>query len=100
MNYIDVKYCNKCHSETVVINSRDEDGYVRRRRKCVSCGHRYSTVEFLKEDFDKVMKSVRTIKEISDKINALSLSNKLEKIKGTENCKSFFTIEPSVISIW
>ena len=85
MNYIDVKYCNKCHSETVVINSRDEDGYVRRRRKCVSCGHRYSTVEFLKEDFDKVMKSVRTIKEISDKINALSLSNKLEEIKKYES---------------
>lgn len=85
MNYIDVKYCNKCHSETIVINSRDEDGYVRRRRKCVSCGHRYSTVEFLKEDFDKVMKSVRTIKEISDKINALSLSNKLEEIKKYES---------------
>lgn len=84
MNYIDVKYCNKCHSETVVINSRDEDGYVRRRRKCVSCGHRYSTVEFLKEDFDKVMKSVRTIREIADKMNTLSLSTELEKVKKYE----------------
>lgn len=84
MNYIDVKYCNKCHSETVVIDSRDEDGYVRRRRKCVSCGHRYSTVEFLKEDFDKVMKSVRTIREIVDKTNTLLLSTELANINKIE----------------
>lgn len=84
MNYIDVKYCNKCHSETVVIDSRDEDGYVLRRRKCVSCGHRYSTVEFLKEDFDKVMKSVRTIREIADKMNTLSLSTELANINKIE----------------
>lgn len=80
MNYIDAKYCNKCHSETIVINSRDDDGYVRRRRKCVNCGYRYSTVEFLKEDFDNVIKSARTIKEIAERFNALSSFNELDNI--------------------
>ena len=68
MNYADVKYCSKCHSDTIIIDSRDECGYVRRRRKCINCEYRYSTVEILKEDFDKMDKSVLLIKELAEKL--------------------------------
>lgn len=49
--------CPKCgDSEPMVIDSRQKPYGIRRRRECLVCGHRYSTVEisidrynFLKE---------------------------------------------------
>jgi transcriptional regulator NrdR family protein len=41
-------HCPKCQSDTEVIDSRQrDDGPYYRRRKCASCGHRFSTLEVL-----------------------------------------------------
>ena len=41
-------HCPKCdHATTDVIDSRPHSGgYIRRRRKCARCAHRFSTFEF------------------------------------------------------
>lgn len=67
-----IKRCEKCGGATAVINSRDEFGYVRRRRKCSSCGYRYSTVEIRKSDFDRVEKNVQTIKDMADDLHSFN----------------------------
>lgn len=66
MNHVDVKHCSKCHNPTIVIDSRDEFNHVRRRRECVNCGYRFSTIEILKAEFDKMNKSLKIIKESVD----------------------------------
>jgi len=45
--------CPKCEKETDVLDSRRMDGTVRRRRKCKSCQHRFSTEERLFEALKK-----------------------------------------------
>ena len=39
--------CFKCKSDTVVKDSRPKDGTIRRRRRCLKCGNRFSTIEVL-----------------------------------------------------
>ncbi len=42
--------CPKCgSSKNRVLNSRGQEQFVRRRRECFSCGHRFSTVEVLEK---------------------------------------------------
>jgi transcriptional repressor NrdR len=42
--------CQKCKKgRTVVIDSRTSGNSIRRRRKCLKCGYRFSTLEVLKE---------------------------------------------------
>lgn len=45
--------CPKCSEETNVTDSRPTGYGVRRRRKCVKCGHRISTVEICVTDDEK-----------------------------------------------
>lgn len=37
--------CEKCGGETRVVETRHTEGYVRRRRECLTCGERYTTIE-------------------------------------------------------
>ncbi len=39
--------CFKCKSDTIVKDSRPKDGSIRRRRRCLKCGNRFSTIEVL-----------------------------------------------------
>ena len=43
------KYCPKCGKETRVIDSRDAETGVRRRRVCDDCGYRFTTLEITLE---------------------------------------------------
>ena len=44
--------CPKCQSnQLIVIDSRAEKGGIRRRRKCQSCGARFSTFEQILEKY-------------------------------------------------
>lgn len=52
-------HCPKCGFEdSLVIDSRKanhetyQDGYIRRRRECNSCGYRFSTYEMSQKDYD------------------------------------------------
>ncbi|MHB1700472.1 MAG: NrdR family transcriptional regulator [Acidobacteriaceae bacterium] len=42
--------CPRCGAETKVINSRQMPLYVRRRRMCLECGHRFSTIEVSRDE--------------------------------------------------
>ncbi len=42
--------CKKCNSETYVIDTRSHNsGGIRRRRVCLKCGERFTTIENLRE---------------------------------------------------
>ena len=37
--------CPKCGADTIVVDSRRSDANIKRRRKCLRCGNRFSTME-------------------------------------------------------
>ena len=60
------------------------------------------TIKFISEPVDPTAPKELSPANLPTTITSAVLKricNKLEKINGTENCKSFFTIEPSVIFI-
>ena len=44
--------CPKCQGKSKVYNSRPHGDTIRRNRKCLECGHKYSTLEYLQEKPD------------------------------------------------
>jgi transcriptional regulator NrdR family protein len=46
--------CPKCHEKTAVLENRDRDLFIYRRRKCCGCGFRFSTQELIIERPAKV----------------------------------------------
>jgi transcriptional regulator NrdR family protein len=38
-------YCPACKGRSKVLDSRPHDDHLRRRRKCLECGHRWTTHE-------------------------------------------------------
>ena len=49
--------CPNCQSLNVfVLDSRPQEGMVRRRRECDSCGTRFSTVEIMADDHAPLVK--------------------------------------------
>lgn len=45
--------CPICgHEESSVADSRPSDGYIRRRRKCLKCGGRYTTREMVESNLE------------------------------------------------
>ena len=49
--------CPKCYGETHVVDSRPNEDSVRRRRECVECKHRFSTVE-IDADYYEALKPI------------------------------------------
>jgi len=41
--------CAKCHGESRVVDSRPSNTNTRRRRECLTCKHRWSTMEISSE---------------------------------------------------
>ena len=58
--------CKKCKGKTVVIDSRNSGDNIRRRRKCIKCGYRFSTFEDLKET-KKIPKEKPKVKKETEK---------------------------------
>jgi transcriptional regulator NrdR family protein len=46
--------CPMCSGESKVINSRPSEDSVYRRRECLECSHRFSTVEIDMELYDRM----------------------------------------------
>lgn len=61
----DTVVCDECGSGSAVINSRPH-GLVVRRRKCVRCGTRWTTIEIKDSDYQKMLKLVDVIRTIQD----------------------------------
>lgn len=50
--------CPKCFENTKVIDSRNENDSVMRRRECLACGCRFTTFELDKDLYEKLLRSV------------------------------------------
>lgn len=55
--------CPVCGGQLIVIDSRPSEDSIYRRRKCVECGHRFSTIEIdadlYAQEMDAVKKATR-----------------------------------------
>lgn len=59
------KICDKCQSNKVgVIDSRSNDEYIYRRRKCHLCGHTITTREVRIGDFEQMERQLIFAKEL------------------------------------
>ena len=51
--------CPKCSNDkTMIVDSRSNDDNAYRRRFCSECGHRFTTVEIKKDEYDKFKKAM------------------------------------------
>lgn len=50
--------CQKCGGVTRVVDTRPNREYIWRRRQCVACGHRFSSIE-VTADMAKVRQATR-----------------------------------------
>lgn len=48
--------CPKCYGKTRIIDSRTDDDSTERRRKCVECGYRFSTIEIDRDLYERMVK--------------------------------------------
>ena len=52
--------CPVCFSNQIhVVDSRNKGNFVCRRRECLTCGERFSTVEMLKDEFKTMEEEVK-----------------------------------------
>lgn len=49
--------CPKCNGKTKTIDSRADEDSVSRRRECLSCGYRFSTVEIDADLYERMAKT-------------------------------------------
>lgn len=58
--------CPICSRETIVLAKDGPD----RRRRCTSCGNRFTTVEKLKEDDRRQLEAIEAVKRAAEKLAA------------------------------
>jgi transcriptional regulator NrdR family protein len=59
-----MKNCPICQTPTKVVDARTrDDGFIRRRRACPSCGHRVTTIEIQHSDDPRFMEQLHWIME-------------------------------------
>lgn len=47
--------CPECGEKTKVLESKDNEDFVERRRECYSCGYRFNTIEVDKDLYERVV---------------------------------------------
>lgn len=67
-NIISNMKCPVCGDKTKTIDSRgcDERKKVRRRKMCLTCGHRFSTIEMPEEAYENAMSCLKIINIMKD----------------------------------
>lgn len=52
--------CPLCGKDTIVLDSRfkSDDNIIRRRRECLTCGHRFTTKEIMTSTYDPLYKTL------------------------------------------
>lgn len=50
-----------CYDSTVIDSRQNDDGLIRRRRKCLICGKRYSTLELSAIRYEKMVEFEETV---------------------------------------
>lgn len=56
--------CRICPGETIVLETRGSE----RRRHCTACGHRFTTVEVLKDERRRELAAVQVVKEAAERL--------------------------------
>lgn len=51
----------KCYDSAVLDSRQNDDGMIRRRRKCLNCGNRYSTLELSATRYEKMVEFEETV---------------------------------------
>lgn len=60
--------CPKCGGDGLVTDSRPSKKYIRRRRKCTSCDHRWTTVEIETDiEVGSIIDEIRAVRDVLDK---------------------------------
>ena len=61
---LDSIHCSECSGESAVIDSRpSKTGIIRRRRQCLNCGYRWTTMEINEIDFDLLDDAITNLAE-------------------------------------
>lgn len=48
--------CPKCYKKTKVIDSRSDEDSTERRRECLVCGYRFTTIEIDNDLYERMVK--------------------------------------------
>lgn len=73
--------CPKCSGKSEVSDSRPKDGTVRRRRKCLKCGHKYTSYEVDVSTLLLVRNQSKTVKHVLRELQKAARSaEKLAKV--------------------
>ena len=48
--------CPICGSKTQITDSRPDEDSVRRRRECLECAHRFTTIEIDRDLYERIIK--------------------------------------------
>ena len=64
--------CQKCNGDTCVLDSRPVDGASRRRRVCLECNNRFSTVEIMAEEKKKHDRLQRMLLRVLEELNSMT----------------------------
>jgi flagellar motility protein MotE (MotC chaperone) len=59
----------RCEAETKVIDSREKDGKIKRRRKCLKCGSRWTTIEVTENTLSYYERQMKRLMEYEQKFN-------------------------------
>lgn len=74
-----MKKCSVCGGESLVVDSRETNDAIRRRRMCRSCGHRWSTLETSRGEDGASWNNAQSLCDAIDELKAAtsSLSQKV-----------------------
>lgn len=64
--------CPICFSKTATSDSRTSSDHTKRRRKCLSCGYRFTTIEI---DMDSYRKQEQTILRMREFMKGLEVND-------------------------
>lgn len=56
--------CPICQQDTIVLTTAAPD----RRRKCTACGHRFTTVEVVKEEHQRLQDAVDQVRQVAERL--------------------------------
>lgn len=66
--------CPKCgHDVVSCIDSRPRNGTIYRRRKCMECGHRFSTLEISLDDMDRLKHKEALLRSLLDYVGDIEM---------------------------
>lgn len=76
--------CSECGGASTVTTTNRVGQRNKRYRRCLACGHRWSTVEVSKEDFERVKWAERVYDQLRTRAEDVLRLRMQERIKGKQ----------------